>query len=152
MISLNNSLLNAGATLLIASSLTLLACGGDQDNDTPSDPVITGSGGSSKGGKGGSSGKGDGGDGGSSGSGGSGKGGKSGSGGSSGKGGKGGTSGTTDDKQECEAEFNKADECWECPQEHEHFLKRCSDSECFPFDNSTIPYLNDDGSVPETLP
>lgn len=148
--SFKKTLLHSSVSVVFGSLLILTACGDDNDNKAPSNPVVTGSGGSgNKGGssnKGGTSGDGEGGDdsGGS-----SNKGGTSGKGGSGGKGGKGGSGGEPP-KQDCEAEL--VDDCWVCPQEHEQFLTQCTDSECFPFDNDSIPYLGDDGSVPETLP
>jgi hypothetical protein len=135
-----------GFGLALVASTLLIGCGSD-DNDSPSQPTVTGVGGSNSGsgGKGGSGSTGEGGD--------DGNGGTNNSGGTNDNGGtsnSGGTGGTTA-MQDCEAE--EVDGCWICPQEPEQFLTQCTDSECEPFDNEErIPRLNEDGTVPDVLP
>lgn len=158
--SFKQCLLGGGLGVALLASALLVGCGSD-DNDSPSQPTVTGgtgnSGGSNSGsgGKGGKGGTGSGAEGGDDGSGGANdSGGSNNSGGTSNSGGSnnsGGTGGTEQPTQDCEAE--EVDGCWICPQEPEHFLTQCTDSECEPFDNEErIPHLNEDGTVPDVLP
>jgi hypothetical protein len=146
------------AAMVLTSSAFAQACGDDDDSD---DQPVAGD--TSRGGRGGRGGNGasgaggvggktsDAGNGDSGGRGGAGAGGKSGAAGSgAGAGGKsaGGTGGANAGAGGADACKGDKD-CYSCePKETLQYLNHCTDSQCEPFDNSRLPLLKADGSLP----
>jgi len=62
-----------------------------------------------------------------------------------------GTTGTTTDTTDTTDTCVDAEGCWNCdPVEPIHFLNRCTDATCEPFDNTQtrLPLIGADGSLP----